>query len=80
MEARLQKWGNSDGVRIPKTILKSLGLKTNDVVNIIQDDDKIVITIPKVDRISLEKRFKDYNGDNLAKDFCWDEPVGKELW
>ena len=34
MEARLQKWGNSDGIRIPKSILKSLNIKTNDILKI----------------------------------------------
>ena len=80
MEAKLQKWGNSDGIRIPSSILKSLGLKTNDIVNIETEEDKIVITIPKVKRISLAVRFKNYHGDNIAKEFEWDEPVGKELW
>ena len=44
MEARLQKWGNSDGVRIPKAFLQSLNLKTNDKIIIEQVDDKIVIS------------------------------------
>ncbi len=47
MEARLQKWGNSDGVRIPSSILKSLNIKINDILNIEQEDDKIIISIPK---------------------------------
>ena len=47
MEARIQKWGNSDGIRIPSSILKSLNIKTNDILNIEQQDDKIVISIPK---------------------------------
>lgn len=80
MEIRIQKWGNSDGIRIPKSILKSLNVKTNDVLNIEQQDEKIIITIPKKKKISLAERFKNYNGDNLAKDFSWDESVGKEIW
>ena len=47
MEARVQKWGNSAGIRIPSSILKSLNIKTNDILNIIQEDDKIIISIPK---------------------------------
>ena len=41
MEARLQKWGNSWGIRIPISILKDLGLKTNDKVDLICEDNKI---------------------------------------
>ena len=79
MEARIQRWGNSDGIRIPKIILKSLNLKTNDVVDIVQTEDKIIISIPK-QKISLEQRFKEYNGKNLAKEFEWDEARGNEIW
>ena len=80
MEARIQKWGNSDGIRIPKSILKSLNIKTNDILNIEQQDDKIVISIPKKRKVSLADKFKEYKGKNLAKDFSWDESVGKEIW
>lgn len=47
MEAKVQKWGNSVGIRIPSSILKSLNIKTNDILNIEQEEDKIVIRIPK---------------------------------
>lgn len=80
MEAHLQKWGNSDGIRIPSTILKAIGLKTNDKVTIEQIDDKIVISKSKKSKVSLKERFAKYNGRNLAKDFEWDEPTGREIW
>ena len=39
MESRLQKWGNSDGIRIPSSCLKALNLKTNYIVNIVQEEE-----------------------------------------
>ncbi len=80
MEARLQKWGNSAGIRIPSSILKSLNIKTNDILNIEQEEDRIIISIPKKKKISLEERFKEYHGKNLSKEFSWDEDVGREIW
>ena len=80
MEARLQKWGNSDGLRIPSQILKSLKLKTNDIVNLEQIEDKIIISKPKETKISLSEKFKDYKGENLAKEFSWDDTQGNEIW
>lgn len=80
VEAKLQKWGNSDGIRIPSSILKSLNIKTNDILNIEQEEDRIVISIPKKKKISLKERFKNYHGDNLSKEFSWDDPMGKEIW
>ena len=34
----------------------------------------------KGEKISLKERFAQYNGENLAKDFSWDEAKGKEIW
>ena len=78
MEAKLQKWGNSDGIRIPSTILKSLNLNTNDKVDLKCEDNKIIISKPK--NMLLEERFENYNGENLSKEFNWDDPKGKEIW
>ena len=80
MEIRLQKWGNSLGIRIPSNILKELNLKTNDLIKLEKVDDKIVISKSKNGNISLAERFKNYHGENLAKDFTWDEPRGNEIW
>lgn len=80
MEIRIQKWGNSDGIRIPSSILKSLNIKTNDILNIEQSGEKIIISVPKKRKVSLSDKFKSYKGENLAKDFSWDESVGKEIW
>lgn len=79
MEIILQKWGNSNGIRIPKSILKSLDLKTNDTVILEEKDNKIIIS-KKNKKISLAEKFKNYNGKDLVKDFSWDEPKGKEIW
>ena len=80
MEIRLQKWGNSLGIRIPSTILKSLDLKSNDKINLDLDDDRIIITKAKKGKISLKERFNEYNGDDLAKEFNWDDARGREIW
>ena len=80
MEAKLQKWGNSNGIRIHHNFLKLLNLKTNDKVNLNYENYKIIITKPKKEKISLKERFAQYNGENLAKDFSWDEAKGKEIW
>lgn len=80
MEVRIQKWGNSDGIRIPSVILKALNLKTNDKVELVQAEDRIIISKSLNNKISLEDRFKNYKGDNLTKEFSWDDPKGREIW
>lgn len=56
MEVKLQKWGNSDGIRIPSNLLKLLNLKTNDKVDLNYEDDKIIIRKPKKKRKSQLKK------------------------
>lgn len=80
MEVRLQKWGNSMGIRIPSSLLKSLDLNLNDKIDIKEEDNKIIISKSKKQNISLKERFDKYNGENLSKEFEWDEPVGNEIW
>ena len=79
MEARLQKWGNSDGIRIPSNILKSLNLKTNDKVDLIQKDDKIIIS-KKKKHLTFEERVAKFDGQYLVEPYDWGEAQGKEIW
>ena len=85
MEARLQKWGNSDGIRIPSNILKSLDLKTNDVVELIQKENMIIISKPKKKHLTLEERFEMYeqlpnNEKGIVESYDWGEDLGKEIF
>ena len=43
MYATIQKWGNSNGLRLPKTMLEAIGMKENDRVELIQSEDSITI-------------------------------------
>ena len=84
MEARLQKWGNSDGVRIPSSFLKSLNLKTNDIVEIMQEKDTIIISKPKRKHLTLEERFEMFeelpnNDKGIVESYDWGNDLGKEI-
>ena len=82
MEVRVQKWGNSDGIRIPSSILKSLNLKTNDKVDLIQEKDKIIISKKKIhktfeERIAMFEKLSDEDKGAVAT-YDWGEDLGKE--
>ena len=55
-------------------------IETNDKVKMEQVEDKIVISKIKREEISLAEEFEKYEGANLAKDFSWDDPLGREIW
>ena len=83
MEARLQKWGNSDGIRIPSSILKSLNLKTNDKIDLVLEKDVIIISKMKMKHKTLDERIAMYEKlpnevQGKIEDYDWGEDVGKE--
>ncbi len=81
MQATIQKWGNSQGIRIPKAFLEALGMMENDLVELTRVDDNIVIKkVKKQNDLTLDDIFKDYDGESAAEKFDWGSPVGKEVW
>ena len=44
-----------------------------------EEKDVKVISFLKEKEISLEERFKNYDGPNLCKEFDWGEDVGREI-
>jgi antitoxin MazE len=76
--SRIQKWGNSQGVRIPKAILKKASLKENDRVEILVEDGNLVIR-PVRKRISLAERIAEYQGGYEPTEWETGSPVGKEV-
>lgn len=84
METRLQKWGNSDGIRIPSSFLKTLDLKTNDVVELIQEEDKIIILKQKK-HLTLEERFNLFeklpkSEKGLVEPYDWGIDLEREIF
>ncbi len=81
MQATIQKWGNSQGIRIPKAFLDALGMMENDLVELSRVDDNIVITKVKSEKnLTLADIFKDYDGESAPEEFDWGSPAGREVW
>ncbi len=62
MLAKIQNWGNSQGIRIPKSILSLVDFDENEEVEILALDGKIVIEHSKRHK-TLKERLKNYDGD-----------------
>ncbi|HJA75163.1 AbrB/MazE/SpoVT family DNA-binding domain-containing protein [Limosilactobacillus pontis] len=60
---KLRKWGNSNAIRLPKEMLKQVGITPNDdEVSVNVTNDSIIIK-PKKEEKLLDKLFKDYDSD-----------------
>jgi len=78
METIIKKWGNSLGVRIPNLMAKELSLKEGSVVEIKNEENKIIIKTKQ--KNSLADMLKNINESNLHNEFNTSTPMGKEVW
>ena len=46
MQAQVKEWGNSQGIRLPKEILKSAGITLNEMLDVTVTDGVITLAKP----------------------------------
>lgn len=80
MNITLQKWGNSQGIRIPKYILDSIKWKLNEELEIYFEDGKIIIEKQENHKKNINELFAKYDEEYIETDVYWGVPVGEELW
>ena len=82
MITKVQKWGNSQGVRLSKELLSDVEINVGDAVDVAVRDGTLVVTpVRRVrgghDLRELVRRIpKDYKPEELD----WGYPVGREVW
>ena len=77
MQTRIQKWGNSLGLRIPKTIAQQAGLNEGTPVDFVIRGNTIVIN-PQ--RYSLEAMISQITPDNVHREIDNGDIAGNEVW
>lgn len=82
MQTNIVKWGNSQGIRLPKMLLDSVNLTESDIVDITVENGNIIIKKAenKKQYKTIQERFKDFNGEYEPIDIDWGKAEGKELW
>ena len=78
METKVQKWGNSLGVRIPRAIASSARLRAGTSVEILAEGDSIVIRAANRPRYRLADLLKAVTRRNLQAAVDTGAPVGRE--
>ena len=87
MYATIRKWGNSQGLRIPKALLDALDLRENDRVELTQTQDSIQIKKASARHRTLEERLTAFYGKPIEEisrlddqEINWGEAAGDEAW
>ncbi|MGB5156085.1 AbrB/MazE/SpoVT family DNA-binding domain-containing protein [Desulfobacterium sp. N47] len=80
MQTKIQKWGNSLALRIPKSFAIDANLMQNETVDLTLDKNKIIITIIGKKEYSLDDLLEGISENNLHSEFDTGAPAGKEIW
>jgi antitoxin MazE len=80
MKAKIQKWGNSLAVRIPKSFAVQTKIEQNTTVDLTLVGGKIIVEPEKKKPLfTLEELLSEISEENIHSETDWGEPVGKEI-
>ena len=80
MQTKIQKWGNSLAVRIPRAFVKEAHVAYGTPVDISVDDGKIVIDPHAEPEFRLDDLLKGVTKGNLHAEVETGDAVGREVW
>ena len=79
---KIQKWGNSQGLRLAKQVLEEAHISVGDEVAVTARDGLIVVSPARRVRgkQSLKELVSRIPKNYKTEEPGWDEPVGLEVW
>lgn len=80
MQTKVQKWGNSLALRIPKAFAADARLHADSLVEVALVDGQIIITPASAPTWSLETLLAGVNENNLHGEVDTGPVVGQEAW
>ena len=80
MLTKIQRWGNSLGLRIPRSLAIEADVEAGSTVDLAIQDGGLIIRPVRGPRYSLEDLLEGVNAGNLHDEITTGEPVGREAW
>ena len=82
MLAKIQKWGNSHGLRLTKNLLQDAQLDVGDEVDVSVKNGVLIVKPAKKKRVryNLKDLVARIPQNYETGEVDWGEPVGKEVW
>lgn len=77
MQLAIKKWGNSAGIRIPVSILTTLKLQADQLVDMKVENGKIIIE-PIQPHYSLDQLLAGITPQNVHQEISTHQAIGKE--
>ncbi|MCD8195610.1 MAG: AbrB/MazE/SpoVT family DNA-binding domain-containing protein [Lachnospiraceae bacterium] len=80
MQTQVKAWGNSQGVRLPKEVLRKANIFPDEILEVKASEGMIILEKEFKHR-TLEERAQEFDGKlNLDGEIDWGEAAGRELW
>lgn len=80
MKTRIQKWGNSLAVRIPRPFAEEVSLEENAAVDITVRGGKLVLAPIADEELTLDALVDQITAENRHDEVSTGEAVGNEVW
>ena len=80
MKTRVQKWGNSLALRIPKSFAEEAGLRADAAVELSLEKGRLIVQLITPPPLTLDQLLPGITDDNLPGEWDTGPAVGKEVW
>ncbi len=80
MKTRVQKWGNSLALRIPKSFAEEAGLLADAAVELSLEQGRLVVQPITPQPLTLDQLLQGITDENLPGEWDTGPAVGKEVW
>ena len=80
MQTRIQKWGNSLGLRIPKAFAEQAGVQAGSDVDLSVKDGNLVVRPRRRRKYELKRLLQAVTAGNIHREIETGEPAGREAW
>jgi len=80
MQSRIQKWGNSLALRIPKPFAQEIGLGRDVTVNMSLEEGRLIVTPVTETPMTLEQLLEQVTEDNIHREVDSGPAAGEEVW
>jgi antitoxin MazE len=80
MKARVQKWGNSLALRIPRSFAAEARIQQDAEVDLSLEEGRLVITPVAPPKQTLEQLLEQVTEHNLHQEVEAGPGIGRELW
>ncbi len=80
MKTRIQRWGNSLALRIPKAFAQEVGIDRDVLVDVSLENGKLVVAPVIEFPMTLEQLLEQVTEDNIHREVDTGSAIGEEAW